>query len=71
LTTRHQVWGEDRVMFFDAQQRLRSMLASWTDIPEVDAFAQASAGRSWLRVDDLLRLRALVDELSRAANDVK
>ena len=71
MTTRHLVWGEDRVTFFDAQRRLCSMLTSWTDVQEADAFAQASAGRSWVRMDDLLRLRALIDELGGAANDVK
>jgi hypothetical protein len=51
-------------MFFDDQGRLRSLLASWTDADESDAFAQCSAGRSWLRADDLVQLRALVDELA-------
>ena len=63
LTTRRQNWGEDRVMYFDDQGRLRSMLASWTDVPAVDGFAQASAGRSWFRVDDLLRLCAVLDAI--------
>lgn len=49
-------------MYYDAQGRLRSVLASWTDVPERDLFSQASEGRSWFRTDDLLRLRALVDE---------
>jgi hypothetical protein len=63
LVTRQLNWGEDRVMFFDAHRRLRSMLASWTNVAEQDAFAQAAAGRSWFRIDDLLKLRALLDEL--------
>jgi hypothetical protein len=50
-------------MFFDDQGRLRSLLASWTDVVEPDAFAECSAGRSWLRADDLVHLRALVDEI--------
>ena len=48
-------------MYFDAEGRLRSVLASWTDVPEQDLFAQASDGRSWFRTDDLLRLCALID----------
>jgi hypothetical protein len=56
-------WGEDRVIYFDANGRLRSMLTSWTDAHEHDAFMQASAGRSWFRPDDLLRLHALLTEL--------
>ena len=43
-------------MYFDAQGALRSMLASWTSLGSQDLFAQASAGRSWFRTDDLVRL---------------
>jgi hypothetical protein len=50
-------------MYFDEQGRLRSMLASWTDVPAVDEFARASAGRSWFRVDDLLRLCTVLDAI--------
>lgn len=52
-------------MYFDAQGRLRSMLTSWTSLAGADAFSQASAGRSWFRVDDLLKLAALLDECRR------
>ncbi len=71
VTARHQAWGEDRVMFFDAQGRLRSLLTSWTDVQVADAFARASAGRSWFRVDDLLRLRTLLDQAKGTVGDVK
>jgi len=63
VATRRQNWGEDRLMYFDAQGRLRSILTSWTSLADADAFTQASHGRSWFRPDDLLRLGALVDEL--------
>ena len=62
LTTRQLNWGEDRVMYYDAKGHLRSVLASWTDVPVLDLFAQASGQQSWFRIDDLLRLCALVDE---------
>jgi len=62
LTTRRQNWGEDRVMYYDAKGRLHSVMASWTDVPEQDLFAQASDGRSWFRTDDLLRLCVLLGE---------
>ena len=71
LTTRKQNWGEDRVMFFDEDGHLRSLLASWTDVDEPDAFTRAAAGRSCLRVDDLVRLRALVDEVRSALQQRK
>jgi hypothetical protein len=45
-------------MFFNEQGRLCSMF-SWTSLAERDLFDQASAGRSWFRPDDLLRLSAL------------
>jgi hypothetical protein len=66
LATRRQNWGEDRMMFFDAQGRLRSMLASWTSLADEDAFAQVSAGRSWFRIDDLLKLAALLEQCGEA-----
>jgi len=65
LATRKQNWGEDRVMFFDDLGRLRSLLASWTNVDEPDAFTQCAAGRSRLRADDLLHLRALVEEIAK------
>jgi hypothetical protein len=63
LMTRRQNWGEDRVMFYDAEGQLHSMLASWTDVSEQALFAQASVDRSWFRTDDLLRLCSLFSEI--------
>jgi hypothetical protein len=48
-------------MYYDADGRLCLLLASWTDLPEPDLFTQASGGRSHFRIDDLLRLCALID----------
>lgn len=50
-------------MFFDAHGRPRSLLSSWTDVQAADAFAQAAGGRSWFRIDDLLRLREVIQEV--------
>jgi len=61
--TRKKTWGEDRVMYYDNQGQLRSMLTSWTSLHEQDSFMAASAGRSWFRIDDLLRLRALISPI--------
>lgn len=52
-------------MYLDAQGRLRGMLLSWTSLGGKDLFAQASAGRSWWRPDDLLDLAALVSEIAK------
>jgi hypothetical protein len=53
--TRRKTFGEDRVMYFDAKGKLCSILASWTSLAEPDLFAKTAAGRSWFRVDDLVR----------------
>lgn len=63
LATRKQAWGEDRVMFHDADGRLRSLLATWTDVDAPSAFALAAGGRACLRADLLLELRELIDRL--------
>jgi hypothetical protein len=52
-------------MYFDGQGRLRSMLTSWTSVAEEDLFTRVSAGRSWFRPDDLVRLGALIGEVQR------
>jgi len=67
LLTRRQNWGEDRVMYYDTNGRLCSILSSWTNVPDQDLFDQTSAGRSWFRVDDLLNLSILIDELERGS----
>jgi hypothetical protein len=66
MVTRRHNWGEDRVMFFDDAGRLRSVLASWTNVDEPDVFSQAAGGKSFLRPDDLANLAALIDEMRRA-----
>lgn len=66
LITRTRHWGEDRVTFFDEDGHLHWLLVSWTSVDEPDAFSRTAAGRSWLRMDDLARLRALVDEVHGA-----
>jgi hypothetical protein len=63
LSTRKQNWGEDRVMFYDAHGRLRSLPASWTDVNEADLFSQVAAGRSFSRPDDLSALASLIDRI--------
>ncbi|HVS57061.1 MAG TPA: DUF5372 family protein [Casimicrobiaceae bacterium] len=63
LATRKQNWGEDRVTFFDEEGRLRSLLASWTNVDEPDAFSQAAGGTAFLRADDLRELAHLIDEI--------
>ena len=55
-------------MYFDAKRKLCSIPASWTSLAEQDLFAQTAAGRSWFRVDDLVRLCAQIAELKGPKN---
>ena len=55
-------------MYYDDQGHLRSMLTSWTSLHELDSFMAASGGRSWFRIDDLLRLSAHIS-LMRSNRD--
>lgn len=58
-------WGEDRVFFLDADGVQHSLPRGWTDAGDVDAFVAVGAGRSALRVADLLDLVELLDGLGR------
>ena len=49
-------WGEHRVFFRkQADQRVYSLPASWTDVEEPDPFVVMSAGRSLFRPDGFAR----------------
>jgi Family of unknown function (DUF5372) len=65
LATRKHNWGEDRVVFYDALGRLRSLLARWTNVDEPDVFTQVAEGRSFLRPEDLAHLARLIEEIDR------
>jgi hypothetical protein len=53
-------WGEDRVCFRDDTGKLRYLPTDWTSLASPDPFVQASAGRSHLRVEELLQLTTLI-----------
>jgi hypothetical protein len=63
-----QAWGEDRVFFSDEDGTQRSLPRAWTDAGDVDPFVVVAAGRSALRVADVLALVALCDGLARPVN---
>lgn len=71
LVDRRQTWGEDRVYFHDATGKLCRMSAQWTSVAEVDLFVLTSAGRSSLRVSDLLELVGLVEQYRAATKSRK
>jgi hypothetical protein len=62
LVTFRQNWGEDRVYFYDDNERLRAISASWTSIGAADPFVVVSGGRSSFRTADLLALVALIEQ---------
>ena len=65
-----QTWGEDRVFFLDEEGVQRSLPRGWTDAADVDVFVALAAGRSALRVADLLELVELLDGLRCPGRDV-
>ena len=68
---RRRTWGEDRVYYHDDAGKLCRMSALWTSAAEADLFVLTSAGRSSLRVSDLLQLVALIEQHRAAARASK
>jgi Family of unknown function (DUF5372) len=64
-----QNWGEDRVFFFDEEGVQRSLPRGWTDARDVDPFVAIAAGRSALRVEDLVVLMELIAEIRSATSN--
>ena len=58
-----QTWGENRVYFLDPSGQMQRLPASWTDVAGEDPFVAVAAGRSPLRLEDLLQLVDLLDRL--------
>jgi hypothetical protein len=56
-------WGEERVYFLDASGQMQHLPATWTDVVGEDPFVSVAAGRSPLKVQDLLQLADLVERL--------
>jgi hypothetical protein len=67
LVDYRNTWGEEHVYFHDYSGRLRRLPASWTSVAAPCAFEVISAGRSHFRVEDLLRLVALIARQKQAA----
>jgi Family of unknown function (DUF5372) len=55
-------WGEERVYFLDSSGRMQRLPTSWTNVVE-DPFVTIAAGRSPLRLEELLELADLLDRL--------
>jgi len=65
VAVRH-TWGEDRVFFVDEEGTQRSLPRGWTSAADPDAFVALAAGRSAVRVADLLVLVELLDGVRAA-----
>jgi len=62
--------GEERVYYLDDVGELVSIPAQWTDAVPVDPFVAVAAGRSALRVTELLRLVKAVRDLKEKSPEV-
>jgi hypothetical protein len=65
LLSRRNNWGEERRFFRDASGQLCSIPTRWTSLAPPDPFLLLAAGRTALRVDDLGRLVALLQDVAQ------
>ncbi len=56
-------WGDQRVWFYDEAERLISLPVRWTSLGPRDPFVALSKERAYARVEDLLRLAALLQDV--------
>jgi len=63
LVSREHHWGENRVVYADANDELSSITADLTDLEPPDAFRQIAGGRAAFRTADLIELWILLDQL--------
>jgi hypothetical protein len=65
-------WNEWRVFYYTEDMELAYFPANWTDVGQADPFVALSEGRAMGRVEDLLRLRELVNDLTgQSVNQIK
>jgi len=65
LVSYRRSWGHESVDGLDSEGKLFTIALSWTDAAAEDPVLVLSGGRAHGRVNDLLRLAALLDELDR------
>ena len=62
-------WGHELVAFYSEQGKVVTIPIQWTDLDTTcDPFVVMSAGRSYFRVADLLRLAELLKEIRSCEN---
>ena len=65
LVSYRRSWSHKSVDGLDSEGKLFTIALSWTDAAAEDPFVVLSDGRAYGRVEDLLRLAAVLDELDR------
>jgi Family of unknown function (DUF5372) len=63
LVAYKSAWGEDRVYFYNEEQELIALPASWTDVIATNPFVWVAGGRALFRPDDLVELADLLRRL--------
>jgi hypothetical protein len=63
LAARNREFGEDRIFYLGPDGRMRFLPARWTSLGAPDPFVIAAAGRAYFRLDDLVRLAELIQQL--------
>jgi hypothetical protein len=56
-------WGENRVYYYVQNDDLASVPLSWTNLESVDPFKIISAGRAHFRIEDLIEMSKLIQQL--------
>ena len=56
-------WGEERVFYRDRHGHRASLPACWTSLATEDPYLSVAAGKSRFRLQDLLELAALLEEV--------
>ena len=63
MAAENREFGQDCVFYRDPDGRMRYLLRRWTSLAAPDPFVIAAAGRAYFRVEDLVRLGELIQEL--------
>ncbi len=69
LVAYKNAWGDNRVYFYDDEQRLIALPAAWTDVIAADPFILVASGRSLFKAGDLLELAGFVRDLAGKGSD--
>jgi len=63
LAAQNKEFGEDRVFYWDTNDRMRYLPARWTSLTVPDPFVMAAAGRAYFRLENLIQVAELIEDL--------